>query len=221
MIMLKRILNRETSSIGAGGIIFALSALFSRILGLVRDRLLVNQFGAGETLDIYYASFQIPDFFYNLFILGTLSVAFIPVFTNYIHNGERDKFSEDGLNFTNTILNLVFLIMGAGSFILIIFAPYILRFIVPGFSGDKYNETVMMTRIMLLSPFFFSISSVFGSMLTSLRRFIVISLAPILYNLGIISGVIFLAPVFGIKGLAFGVILGAFLHTLAQFISTS
>lgn len=218
--MFNKFLNRETNSISAGGMIFAFSALLSRILGLVRDRLLANQFGAGEVLDVYYASFQIPDFFYNLFILGTLSVAFIPVFTGYIQNGERQKFSEDALTFANTILNLVFLLMGTGCFMLIIFAPYILRFIVPGFSGEKYADTVMMTRVMLFSPFFFSISSVFGSMLTSFRRFIVISIAPILYNTGIIFGVIFLAPRFGIRGLAFGVISGAFLHMFVQFAST-
>ncbi|MDD5773035.1 MAG: murein biosynthesis integral membrane protein MurJ [bacterium] len=218
--MLNKILNRETNSISAGGIIFAFSALLSRILGLVRDRLLANQFGAGEVLDVYYASFQIPDFFYNLFILGTLSVAFIPVFTSYIQNGERQKFSEEALSFANSILNLVFLLMGAGCFILIILAPYILHFIVPGFSGGKYAETVMMTRVMLFSPFFFSISSVFGSMLTSFRRFIVICIAPILYNAGIIFGVIFLAPIFGVKGLALGVISGAFLHMLVQFFAT-
>ncbi|MEW6086864.1 MAG: murein biosynthesis integral membrane protein MurJ [bacterium] len=218
--MLNGLLNRETNSIGTGGIIFAFSALLSRFLGLVRDRLLANQFGAGETLDIYYASFQIPDFFYNLFILGTLSIAFIPVFTGYIQNGERQKFSQESLEFANTILNVVFIFMGAGCLILIIFAPFILRLIVPGFSGEKYAETVMMTRIMLFSPFFFSISSVFGSMLTSFRRFIVISLAPMLYNLGIIFGVVFLAPVLDIKGLAGGVVMGAFSHLMVQFIAT-
>lgn len=200
-----------------GGIIFAFSALSSRMLGLVRDRLLANQFGVGEVLDIYYASFQIPDFFYNLFILGTLSVAFIPVFAGYIQNGERRKFSEDGLKFANTILNTVFLFMGAGCIVLIFFAPYILRLIVPGFSGEKYAGTVVMTRIMLFSPFFFSVSSVFGSMLTSFRRFVVISFAPLLYNLGIIFGIVVLAPNFGVNGLPFGVILGAFLHMLIQF----
>lgn len=215
--MFGRLLNKETNSIGMGGIIFAFSALSSRMLGLVRDRLLANQFGAGEVLDIYYASFQIPDFFYNLFILGTLSVAFIPVFAGYIQNGERRKFSEDGLKFANTILNTVFLFMGAGCFVLIFFAPYILRLIVPGFSGEKYAGTVMMTRIMLFSPFFFSVSSVFGSMLTSFRRFVIISFAPLLYNLGIIFGIVVLAPNFGVNGLPSGVILGAFLHMLAQF----
>lgn len=215
--MFKNLLNKETNSIGMGGVIFAFSALLSRMLGLLRDRLLANQFGAGEALDIYYASFQIPDFFYNLFILGTLSVAFIPVFAGYTQNGERRKFSEDSLKFANTILNTVFLFMGAGCIALIFFAPCILRLIVPGFLGEKYASTVVMTRIMLCSPFFFSISSVFGSMLTSFRRFIVISFAPLLYNLGIIFGVIVLAPNFGINGLAFGVILGAFLHMLIQF----
>ncbi|MFH1288084.1 MAG: murein biosynthesis integral membrane protein MurJ [bacterium] len=215
--MFKKLLNKETNSIGVGGAILAFSALLSRMLGLVRDRLLANQFGAGEALDIYYASFQIPDFFYNLFILGTLSVAFIPVFTGYIQNGEKQKIGDDGLKFANTILNTVFLCMGAGCLGLILFAPYVLRLIVPGFSGEKYAGTVIMTRIMLFSPFFFSISSVFGSMLTSFKRFIVISFAPLLYNLGIIFGVIVLAPNFGINGLAFGVILGAFFHMLIQF----
>ncbi len=215
--MYKKWLNLEIKSINTGAIILALSSLVSRILGILRDRILAGQFGTSDTLDIYYASFQIPDFFYNIFILGTLSIAFIPIITSYIKDDKN--FNKEMLEFTNTILNLIIIIMGIGCFLLMIFAPALIYLVAPGFSGEKYDIAVSTTRIMLLSPFIFSISSIFSSILVSYKRFISMSLAPILYNLGIIFGAFVLAPILGVKGLTFGVIIGALLHMLLQYFS--
>ncbi|MBI5207870.1 MAG: murein biosynthesis integral membrane protein MurJ [Candidatus Firestonebacteria bacterium] len=216
--MLKTWLNKETKSIKGGAIILAFSSLASRILGILRDRILASFFGASDMLDIYYASFQIPDFFYNIFILGTLSVAFIPIFTTYIYNsnGKTSEFYDESLEFTNTILNMVIICMGAGCLTLLFFTPILVKFVAPGFSGEKYNITITITRIMLISPFIFSLSSILSSILTSYKRFLAISFAPIFYNLGIIFGAIVLTPLFGIKGLSIGVIIGAVLHVLVQ-----
>ncbi|MBU1102805.1 murein biosynthesis integral membrane protein MurJ [Patescibacteria group bacterium] len=206
-------LNGQSQTITSAAIILAVASLASRFLGLIRDRLLAGQFGAGDTLDIYYAAFRIPDLVYNLLILGALSAGFIPVFVSLWQKGERD---EKAWQFVNSILNilLVGLIILGGLFF--IFAPYLMKLITPGFSGEKFNLTVQLTRIMFLSPLLLGISGIWGGVLQSLKRFFVFSLAPIFYNLGIIFGILFLVPRFGIYGLAYGVVLGAFLHMVIQ-----
>lgn len=191
--------------------IIALFSLLSRVVGLLRDRIFASHFGAGETLDVYYAAFRIPDFLFNLLILGTLSAAFIPVFTSY-----RVKNEETAWRIANTVFNLTFLIMGALSILLVALSPFVVKLIVPGFSADKMAATVLVTRIMLLSPFFFSLSSVFSSILNSYRKFAVVAALPVVYNLSIIAGAIFLYPSMGLSGLAWGVVVGAFLHMLMQ-----
>jgi len=105
-------------------------------------------------------------------------------------------------------------------FVLMIFTPWLIRLIAPGFSSEKLSLTVQLTRIMFLSPFFLGLSAIFGGILQSFRRFLIYSLAPIMYNLGIIFGVLFLVKPFGLLGLAYGVILGAFLHLIIQIPTT-
>ena len=192
-------------------LIIALFSMLSRLVGLLRDRIFASHFGAGETLDVYYAAFRVPDFLFNLLILGTLSAAFIPIFTSY-----RVKNEETAWRIANTIFNLTFFAMGVLSIFLVGLAPLVVKIIVPGFSAEKMEATVAVTRIMLLSPFFFSLSSVFSSILNSYKRFAVVAALPVVYNLSIIAGAIFLYPRFGLAGLAWGVVIGAFLHMLLQ-----
>ncbi|MFA5754508.1 MAG: lipid II flippase MurJ, partial [Patescibacteria group bacterium] len=93
--MLKGIFNRQISSITIAAALVALSSLVSRFLGIIRDRILAGQFGAGATLDIYYAAFRIPDLIFNLVILGALSAGFVPIFTGLI-KGHGEKAAEAG-----------------------------------------------------------------------------------------------------------------------------
>jgi len=208
-----KILNGQSQTITSAAIILAAASLASRILGLVRDRLLAGTFGAGDTLDIYYAAFRIPDLVYNLLILGALSAGFIPVFVSLWQSGDN---SEKSWRFVNNILNILLfgLIILGGLFF--IFAPQLMKLITPGFADEKLSLTVALTRIMFLSPLFLGVSGILGGILQSVKRFFVFSLAPIFYNLGIIFGILFLVPRFGIYGLAFGVALGALLHMLIQ-----
>jgi len=209
--LFKRLFNNQSQTITSAAIILGAASLASRFLGMIRERLLVGAFGAGNNLDAYFAAFQVPNFAYNLLILATLSVAFIPVFCQYLN---QDK--EQAWRIANSVLNLTIIIMGVLSFILFILAPWFVHFVSPGFSGDKYSLTVKLTRILILSPWLFSISSVFSSILNSFRSFILVAIAPLLYNLGIIFGILFLAPFLGIYGVAVGVIIGALLHLLIQ-----
>ncbi|NMB48784.1 murein biosynthesis integral membrane protein MurJ [Candidatus Kuenenbacteria bacterium] len=112
------------------------------------------------------------------------------------------------------IITIVFLLVGA---IVWFWAPAFVALIAPGFNGEKLDLAIGMTKIMLLSILFFGISNVFSGILQSLKKFTIFSLAPLMYNLGIIVGIVFLVDIFGPVGLAYGVVLGAFLHLLIQW----
>jgi len=214
--MLKHIFNFQTKTITFAAFLLAVSTLISRVLGLVRDRLLAGHFGAGEELDIYFAAFRIPDFVYGILIVGGITAAFLPVFSEYFQKKKNDGWSDKALEFTNNVLNSFLVLLIVVCSILILLTPYLIKFIIPGFSPENRDLTITLTRIMFLSPILFGLSSIFSGILHYFNRFLAYSLAPILYNLGIIAGILFLAPVFGVYGLVYGVILGAFLHLLIQ-----
>lgn len=208
--------NASISSVHAAALLIGSAALISRLLGMLRNRLLAAHFGAGRELDIYFAAFQIPDFMATLFLLGAGSAAILPVFQEYIRdNRERAHHLISSLQTSFLITSSIV----AG--IVFFFVPFLLRFMVPGFSGAERDLTVMLTRIMLLSPILLGLSSIFSSVIQSFQRFFAYATAPIFYNLGIIAGIIFFVPMFGIIGLGIGVVLGAVLHLLIQFIAIS
>ncbi len=209
--MFKKIYHSQAKSITFAAILLAGSGVLSRFLGLLRDRLLAGNFGAGEDLDIYFAAFRIPDFVYGILIAGGVGTAFLPVFSQYFSK-ENGKWSKESLDFTNNVLNCSFFILISICLFLAVFAPLLINIITPGFSEEAKSLTTVLTRIMLLSPIIFGLSGIFSGILHYFDRFLAYSLAPIFYNLGIIFGILFFVPFFGIFGLAYGVILGAMLH---------
>ena len=209
--MFYKFFNSQTRSITFAAAILTLSGIFSMVLALVRDRLLAGRFGAGAELDIYFAAFRIPDFVYGILIMGGISTVFLPVFSQYFK-----KDPEEGWRLTNNVLNCFLLILIVICTLLCILTPFFVRFIVPGFDIQNRALVIALTRIMFLSPILLGISSVFSGVLHYFSRFLVYSLCPILYNLGIIFGIVFLYPAFGINGLAYGVILGALMHWVIQ-----
>jgi len=209
--MVNRILNHKSKTIFSAAFILASTSLVSRLLGLLRDRLLAGNFGAGDELDIYFAAFRLPDLIYNILIIGAISSAFIPVFTQYFKKDEKEAW-----HLTSGVFNLVCIILIISAIILIFLSPWLISVIAPGFSGAKKEMTILLTRIMFLSPLLLGISSILSSILQYFHRFFVYSLAPIMYNLGIIFGVLIFVPKFGLIGLAWGVVLGAFLHLFIQ-----
>ncbi|MFA5358959.1 MAG: murein biosynthesis integral membrane protein MurJ [Patescibacteria group bacterium] len=209
--MIKRLLSGESKTITSAAIIIGAASLVSRLLGVLRDRVLAGEFGAGETLDIYYAAFRIPDLVYNLLILGALSAGFIPVFIRYFKKSE-----DEGWRLAAAVLNVVIIGVAIISAVLFVFTPWLVSLLAPGFSAAAQASTVTMTRIMFLSPLFLGISAVWGGILQSQKKFFVYSLAPIFYNVGIMIGALFFVTPFGIDALAWGVVLGAFLHMIVQ-----
>lgn len=209
---IRQLLNHTSHSITTAAVVLGGASLLSRILGLVRDRLLTHAFGAGSVLDSYYAAFRIPDFLFNLLVLGVLSAAFIPLFSDYFAKEQKNAW--DFLNRTLSTLGVIFLGL---SVVCVIAAPLLMVVIAPGFTGDKLNHTILLTRIMMLSPVLMGLSSLVGGALQSLKKFFIFALAPIMYNIGIIIGITLLVPLFGVAGLALGVVLGALLHLAVQF----
>lgn len=192
----------------------AASQLLSRVLGIYRDHIFADIFGATSgsgifQLDTYYAAFRLPDLVYSLLILGTLSAAFVPLLAE---KGES-ALSEFASNVLNVLLVGV-LILSAGIFV---FAEPLTKLITPGFNPEQIALTAQLLRIQLLAPIFFSFSAVFGGLAQHFHRFAWYSLAPILYNAGIIFGALAFGKEFGVFGLSWGVALGAFLHAVIQF----
>jgi putative peptidoglycan lipid II flippase len=209
----KNILNGQSKTITSAAVVIGVASLASRLLGVFRDRVLAGEFGAGDILDAYFAAFKIPDLVYNLLVLGALSAGFIPVFVRIFYN---DKKESEAWQLVNDLLNIMAIGLIVISAIFVLIMPYLMPFIAPGFSGEKLQITIGLSRIMFLSPIFLGLSNIFGGILQSFKRFFVYSLAPIFYNFGIIAGALFLVPRFGVYGLALGVVLGAFLHLITQ-----
>ena len=212
--MVKKILNlfyREYGGLHKAALILAVSSIVSAAFGLLRDRLLAGNFGAGESLDVYYAAFKIPDFIY-IISLSIISVnALIPFFLEKaaVSKERAKKFLDETLSFF--LLTIFFL--AAGAYFLI---PYLTGLVAPGFSESARSEFVVLARILLLSPIFLGLSNLVSSVIQSHNRFIIYALSPIFYNLGIIFGIIFLFPKFGLAGIVSGVAIGALAHLAIQ-----
>jgi len=214
--MPKRILtffNRELNGINEAALLLGGFAFFSQLLGLIRDRTLASVIGAGPTLDIYYAAFRVPDFLY----ISIASLASVTVLLPFLMDRMKgDEASKKARNFLNNIFSVYMFFMIVVSIIVSILMPYIARYIAPGFSPAQLSSLVITSRIMLLSPVFIGLSNLIGSVTQLFRNFFIFSLSPIFYNVGILLGIICFYPIWGVYGLAYGVILGAFMHLLIQ-----
>ncbi len=203
---------RQTNILSAAFVIM-LTYGTSHLMGLIKTRLLISVFfGARSSLlDVYYAAFIIPDTIFQLLVIGSLSAAFIPVYTKIFTRHEQEAWHVAGVS-----VNLVLLIFSIFSLLIFFFARPLSVLITPGFSPDQILTMVSLVRVMLLAQIFFCISGFLTGIIQSHQRFLIPALAPVLYNLGIIIGTLFLSPVMGIYGPAVGVVLGAFLHMLVQ-----
>ena len=201
---------REISSLHEAAFLLGVFALFSKVLALVRDRFLTDTFGASTSLDIYYAAFRVPDFIYVSLASLVASAVLIPFIVD-----KMDK-QEDMKQFFNSIFTIFFGVMVGVSALVFVLMPLFSSWVAPGFDVEAHKELVALSRIILLSPFLLGLSGLFASITQSLRRFFVYAIGPILYNLGIIFGIIALYPSFGLAGLGYGVGIGAFLHMAIQ-----
>ncbi|MGA7841388.1 MAG: murein biosynthesis integral membrane protein MurJ [Candidatus Acidiferrales bacterium] len=191
--------------IAAATAIVMASVLLSRILGFFRDWTVAHQVGANAATSAYYTAFTLPDFLNYLIAGGSLSITFIPVFAKYV----AEQREEEGWRVFSTVVT----VMGFVLVILVvlgeIFAAHIVKYIAPGFAPAEFQQTVFLTRLMLPAQICFYEGSILSAVQYAKNRFIIPSLAPILYNIGIILGGVLLSSRIGITGFAVGVLGGA------------
>lgn len=199
----------------AAGMI-GMATFLSRILGLVRDIVLANSFGAKMAADAFYAAYRIPNLLRELFAEGSMSAGFIPVFTEYLTKRSR----AEAKDLARAIFTILLLILSAITLLGILLAPVIVRIIAPGFITDpeKYGLTISLTRIMFPYLLFIGVAALAMGILNSLRSFLAPALSPVMFNVAIILSVFILSPglEYPIVGIAIGVTMGGILQFLIQ-----
>lgn len=217
--MVKKLLSlfsREWNGLHEAAFLLGLFAILSQVLALFRDRLLAHIFGASQTLDVYYAAFRIPDFVFAGIASFISAMVLIPILTK--RAGESDARAQKFLNDTFTMFFTLLVAVSVGVFVAV---PTIIHSLFPAYTGEVYTGLVAMSRLLLLSPILLGLSNLLSSVTQMLHKFFAFALAPVLYNLGIIFGAVFFYPTFGLIGLGWGVVLGAFLHFFVHFYVSS
>jgi putative peptidoglycan lipid II flippase len=208
-----RLLSLETRGMHEAAYLLAIFAFGSQLLALIRDRLLAAVFGAGHTLDLYYAAFRVPDFMFATVASLFSLYALLPILTRL-----QEESNGAMISFLRGTLLAFFFGMSFISLVAYILAPELVRLIAPGIAPDpsSFQDLVLLMRILLLQPILLGASNTVASFTQLRHRFLLYSVSPLLYNLGIIIGAIVLYPHFGIAGLGWGVVLGAAMHMLVQ-----
>ena len=207
----KKIINSQQNTVLSAATLIMVMIIASRVLGLVRQRVLANYFAPGD-LALFFAAFRLPDAIFEVLVFGTFSSAFIPVFTKALREGEKKAWKIAG-----KVVTIGLLVFGFAAIIIAIFAPQIYSVIAPGFSHEDTIQIANLARILFAAQGFFVISYVLTGVLESLRRFLIPALAPLFYNIGIILGTIFLTKYLGLMAPAVGVVIGALAHFLIQY----
>ncbi len=196
----------------AAGVVMA-AFVVSNLTGLLRQILVSDAFGTGGEIDAFNAAARFPDLLFQLVAGGALASAFVPTFTGYLAREDRSG----AWQLASAVLNLVILVLTIISLAAWFFAPQIAqRILVPYFSPAQQALTAALLRIMLLATVIFGVSGLLMGTLNAHQRFLLPALAPTMYWLGMIFGVLFLVPRSGIHGLAWGAVLGAGLHLAIQ-----
>lgn len=196
-------------------LIIGIFSILSVLLGVVRDRLLATNVGIGETLDIYNAAFRLPDLLYAFSLAFVTSATVVPFLT--VENKRGDI--ED----PRKKLSSIFLFIGIGlTFLGVVIAitmPYYARFVVPGFTDAQLDTFIYVSRLLLIQPILLGLTSLISCFAQLKNHFILYGVAPLGYSLGVIFGILYLYPTYGVQGLIYGVILGALVSFCIQLFS--
>lgn len=210
------IFKKRQQDILSAAFVIAFSVAASRILGLIRYRLLAARFGDEiELLDSFIAASVLPDAIFEVFIFGTIALAFIPVFSQYL---SREKL-ERAWELSSKMITIGLLVFVIATTAIITLASFIAPVIAPGLVAKDPTAAILIARllrIMIFAQLFFVISIFLTGILQSFQRFLIPATASIFYNIGIIISIIFLTPVLGIYAPALGMVLGALLHLIIQ-----
>jgi len=186
----------------------------SSVVGLLRQILIARFFGAGAAFDAFNTANRLPDFLFNLIAGGALASAFIPTYTGFLTS---DDLRGAG-RLASAIASWIFVLLISASCLAGIFAyPLVHYILAPGYTDpDQIQTTVTLLRILILCPTFFGLSGLAMGILNAHQRFFFSAMAPVCYQLGMIAGLVLLAPRWGIYGLAWGAVAGAMLHLTVQ-----
>jgi len=209
----RNLLVLRQSSIFSAAVVIAFTYGLSMLLGILRERLIVARFYAccRQSLDVYYAAFRLPDMIFQLVVIGALSAAFIPVFSEYLAKSQAEAYQ-----LSSSLINLLLVFFLVLAVIIFIFAQPFSALITGNFTARQVSLMAAMTRVMLLAQIFFLISDFFSAMIQSHQRFLLPSLSPIVYNFGIILSVWFFSGTLGLWSAVVGVLIGSFWHLLIQ-----
>ncbi len=208
--------NSEKKNVGRAAGVVGFYTLLSRILGLVRDMVIAVFFGATISADAFFVAFRIPNMLRRFTAEGSMTIAFIPVFTEYLKN--RSK--KEAFELARVILTLLSIILVVITVLGVILSPWIVRLIAYGFGdeGTKFELTVLLTRITFPYIILVSLVAFFMGILNSLKHFAAPSAAPVFLNLGIIGSTFLLSPHFTepVVATAIGVLIGGVLQVMLQ-----
>ena len=190
-----------------------LAFVFANLLGLVRQVIINRTFGTSPVLDAYFAAFRVPDLIFHVIAGGALGSAFIPTFTTLLTRESKTQ----AWKLASAVINWLLIVSTTFAGVSALFAPWLTQqFLAPGFSQEQISVVVTLMRIMLGSTVIFGASGLLMGIHHSHQHFLSPALAPILYNAGITAGAILLTPKWGVYGLAYGVLTGAFFHLAIQ-----
>lgn len=208
-----RYLEREVGGLHEAAYLLAFFTFLSQIVGLVRDRLFAHEFGAGAVLDVYYAAFRIPD----ILFVSIASMVSISVLVPLLIEAEKEGSKKHQRQFVDSIFTFFGIMIVSISVLVFFCVPAIVMFLFkPLVDAGHGPLLITMTRIMLLSPILLGASNFFASIMQVEKRFVAYALSPIFYNAGIVIGAYIFYPAWGVKGLAYGVVLGSFMHMVLQ-----
>ncbi|MBU6389048.1 hypothetical protein KGQ71_00880 [Patescibacteria group bacterium] len=205
-------LSLRSHTVRQASALLVITALLSNVLGLVRN-LIFYRFINRADLDVYYTSFRVSDFLFNVLIFGAITSAVIPILTGLLNRKKNAQAAE----VTNQLLSWATVVLIIVMAILYFLMPFIIGELAPHFDAGRQALTVRFSRLLLLQTLFFSWSFILGSLLNGYRRFATYSFAPLVYNLSIIIGGI-MARQHGIAVVIYAVVAGAFLHFLIQYL---
>ena len=195
-----------------GALVVMTGFLLSRLLGAVRNIVIAAHFGAGTEYGAYVAAIALPDLVFQVLVGGAVGSAFIPVFKRY-HAVGRD---DEAWHLTSSVINVFALVAVATCAVLAIFARPVMDVWVAGQDAQFRDLVANLTRVLLISPAIFAVSTFCSSVLNSYNRFAIAAMAPLMYNLAISGAAWLLSGPLGIYSLALGAVVGALLHLLVQ-----
>ncbi len=191
--------------------ILAFFSVISLLLGIFRDRLLAQIVGVGPMLDVYNAAFKIPDLVYGFLIAAVSATTVVPFITSASHENDKDLTSK---------FNSLFFFFGfsltIASVIVGLLLPLITPYVVPGFDEFQRHYFIVCSAILLVQPLFLGLSALISSLAQVKHRFILYSVAPLIYTITIIASIPLLYPRYGIIGIVWGVVVGAALSLMVQ-----